>query len=75
MIKPFLIARHVTEAEKRGTGRLTVCFFTGWCLALGHYALILQINVPALRLALFVLKCEGEHGISFLQGVFPPRIV
>lgn len=36
---------------------------------LHHLALLLEVNVPALRLAPRVLECEPEDGAALLDGV------
>lgn len=39
--------------------------------ALGSLALLLQINVPALRLARLVLEGEGKDGVALLNSILP----
>ena len=46
---------------------------TGWLLsqARGDLARVLEVDVPALRLAVLILQLEGEDGAALLDGVFP----
>lgn len=44
-------------------------------LALGHLSFLFEIDIPAVRLAFFILQCESEDGIALLDGVVPLSVV
>lgn len=48
----------------------TIGFSTRRSSAFAHGTVVLEINVPALLLALLVLQCESEDGAGFLDCVF-----
>ena len=55
--------------QGQGAIGLTIGLLALWRLALGDFALLLEINVPASGLALLVLQREGEDGVGLLDSV------
>jgi hypothetical protein len=54
---------------------LTISLSTGRSGTAADLALVLEIDVPALLLALGVLEVERENGTTLLDGVFAPGLV
>jgi len=54
---------------------LTICFLSIRSVALSYSTLVLQINIPAVCLPLFIFQRECKYGISLLDGVLPFGIV
>jgi hypothetical protein len=54
---------------------LTIGFLALGRLALAHLTLLLQINIPTLRLTRCIFQCECEDGIALLNGVLAIRVV
>ena len=69
---PFL-CRQI--AEKMEGEKLTISLSTGWRGSLANFTLVLQVEVPAVGLALVVCEVEGEDSTAILDGVLALSVV
>ena len=72
--QPLTAGNHLDLPDQE-KGSLTISRLPTRCCPFGHLPLLLQINVPTIRLPLFVLERKCEDGVAFLYGVFPLRVI
>jgi len=67
-VSPWVVAAAAAVSEENR--QLTTRLLALWRKAFTDCASLLEVNVPILLLALFVLQSEGEDRTALLDGIF-----